>query len=202
MALLLMALTLPLFSQSVQDASDLEGELPPLATPTDITTKSGFEAADIETGDGNIEVERMGNHEVEKRNAVIHLLQKTIQQKDISIGSMIARYTAIIRARDEEIARLRALVEALPPPSPPPDPPVPLRESVPPPIYEPPRPLSARGRIECAKGRYKTNLCREWMRNIGCRHGDRCVFAHGEVELRPRSEIFSERSLSLHAERV
>ncbi|CAK4501332.1 unnamed protein product [Aphanomyces euteiches] len=33
---------------------------------------------------------------------------------------------------------------------------------------------------------YKTMLCTRWRNSGGCFHGDRCHFAHGEAELRPK----------------
>lgn len=54
--------------------------------------------------------------------------------------------------------------------------------------------------------RYKTSICKAHNKTGRCAHGDRCVFAHGEAELRTREAnlragLRTPASLRVHRER-
>ena len=47
--------------------------------------------------------------------------------------------------------------------------------------------------------RYKTELCNNWTEQGACRYGDKCRFAHGEEELRPRRRPKLYKTKPCHA---
>lgn len=159
---------------------------PPLSTPTDVRPYSSFDRCVTPPGANNETIhllearnEWMTKH-LENRNAIIEAIQRTIRKKDKEIQLLKAHCIAMVGTRDAEIARLRSLLICLPaeivfqqapqPASPPP-----------PKMFDPP---------PAAPGRYKTKLCKSFMKgretngDLGCVFGESCLFAHGEGELR------------------
>ena len=220
MALIIVVFALPFVTQSafgivVDQTADFSGGEarnlyspiplgpPPLSTPT-TSALDGFGASPC-TRDETIhqlEVrnEWLGN-QLENRDAVI-------QQKDVEITSLRAHYAAsaaIVMERDVEIARLKGLLSCSPAPeavpvslAPPTSTPLPTAALISPrspPMYNPSRPEERFGR------QYKTKLCKEFMRGLSangagrCRFAGRCVFAHGECQLRPKPKTNAENQM-------
>lgn len=196
MTMIMAAFALVIVTQSdVVESADLKGEAlhipqspvsvgpPPLGTPTSVQHDSAFDGVVASPTARNrthcleTRIEWLEN-QLEIRNVII-------QEKDVEIASLKARYAVIVMDREAEIARLRAWLSSRPP----------IAASITPSMKNGGNTAYTHNLEQRANGgftrQYKTQLCREYMKGLtgkkgtrGCLFAHRCIFAHGESELR------------------
>lgn len=99
------------------------------------------------------------------QNAAIGRLEKHIKEQDVTIGSLRDHHDKMCLRKNTEIGRLKGMIKT----------------------------EARMHEQKFVDDRFRTEICRQHNRGLavqgapGCRFGDKCHFAHGAEQLKPRS---------------